>query len=61
MGAPGTKKRNGIGPIGHLAEGFLRCYLDLCPEEAFAGFEGAAYSDSLRIIDRYVQGVDGPQ
>ena len=44
-----------------LAEGFLRCYLDLCPEEAFAGFEGANYSDSLRIIDRYVQGIDGPQ
>lgn len=44
-----------------LAEGYLRCYLDLCPEEAFAGFEGAVYSDSLRIIDRYVQGIDGPQ
>ena len=44
-----------------LAEGYLRCYLDLCPEEAFSGFEGAAYSDSLGIIDRYVQGIDGPQ
>jgi LAS superfamily LD-carboxypeptidase LdcB len=44
-----------------LAEDFLSCYLELCPEEAFAGFEGASYSDSLCIIDRYVQGIDGPQ
>ena len=44
-----------------LAKGYLRCYLDLSPEEAFSGFEGAAYSDSLGIIDRYVQGIDGPQ
>ena len=43
-----------------LAERFLRCYLDLCPDGAFTGFDGAKYGDTLRIIDRYVQGVDGP-
>lgn len=44
-----------------LASGFLDCYLALRPADGFSGFEGSHYSDSLRIIDRYVQGIDGPQ
>lgn len=44
-----------------LASRYLDCYLMLRPEDGFSGFEGADYSDSLRIIDRYVRGIDGPR
>mgnify|MGYP005739404071 FL=1 len=43
-----------------LANRFLRCYLELIPDEGLSGFEGAEYGDSLDVIDRYVQGIDGP-
>lgn len=43
-----------------LAEPLLHCYVRLRPADAFSGFQGAELSDSLRIFEEYVLGIDGP-
>lgn len=44
-----------------LSAPFLQCYLALRPSVGISGFDGAEFSDTLQVIDRYVLGIDGPR
>ena len=41
-----------------LASIYLDCYLENIPFDVFNGFNGAQFSDSVRIIEDYVKGID---
>jgi LAS superfamily LD-carboxypeptidase LdcB len=42
-----------------IAAECLKCYLSTLNDNKFQGFDGAQWADSLRIIERYVGGIDG--
>ena len=43
-----------------MASKFLACYITQPNDSLFTGFDGAEWSDSLRITERYVMGIDAP-
>lgn len=44
-----------------LSSLYLQCYMALRPSVGLEGFDGAEFSDTLQVIDRYVRGIDGPR
>jgi D-alanyl-D-alanine carboxypeptidase len=57
-GRPGYREEKWHWSYWPLAQDFLRCYLEEQENHSFDGFDGAEFSDSLGIVERYVAGID---
>jgi len=57
-GRPGYREEKWHWSYWPLAKGFLRCYLENQENHDFDGFDGAEFSDTLGIVERYVAGID---
>jgi LAS superfamily LD-carboxypeptidase LdcB len=59
-GRPGYREEKWHWSYLRLADPLLACYLSHPPNGAFEGFEGAQWSDSIGIVESYVNGIDRP-
>lgn len=59
-GRPGYREEKWHWSYLQLADPLLACYLSHPPNGAFEGFEGAQWSDSIGIVESYVNGIDRP-